>query len=162
MAEDAGGNVWFNPGKQLVRYDGTAFIAYDAVASASDMAFDAEGRLWMAGLRGGLTCFANGTVTQYPCELTKPYPYPADKWNCIDIDGDVIYIGTQTGVLKFENGTFTTLEVPSATTGIDTTLRNKQAVTVDGWYSLDGRRYDSQPATKGIYVTRGKKVTAGK
>lgn len=154
VAVDAGGNVWFNPGKQLVRYDGTTFTAYDAVASASDMAFDAEGRLWMAGLRGGLTCFANGEATQYPCELTKPYP--ADKWNCIDIDGSVIYIGTQTGVLKFENGTFTPLDIPGATTGIRLTPQDTKA-TDSPVYSTDGKRLDSQPR-RSIVIKDGRKV----
>ena len=28
----------------------------------------------------------------------------------------------------------------------------------DEWYSLDGRRLGSKPATKGVYINNGKKV----
>ena len=31
-------------------------------------------------------------------------------------------------------------------------------VTLDGWYTLDGKRLSTQPTTKGIYVNNGKKV----
>ena len=31
-------------------------------------------------------------------------------------------------------------------------------VTLDGWYTLDGKRLSTQPTQKGIYVNNGKKV----
>jgi hypothetical protein len=31
-------------------------------------------------------------------------------------------------------------------------------ILADAWYSLDGRKLNSQPSAKGIYMKRGKKV----
>ena len=66
--------------------------------------------------------------------------------------------------------------VPEGTSGEDTDSRllividdeataieNRQLPTAnrsaDSWYSLDGRRLDGQPAGKGVYIYKGKKVT---
>ena len=44
-----------------------------------------------------------------------------------------------------------------------TAIENRQLPTAnrsaDSWYSLDGRRLDGQPAGKGVYIYKGKKVT---
>ena len=43
------------------------------------------------------------------------------------------------------------------TTGIST-RSNLQSREEDGWYSLSGLRLDEQPARKGIYIYKRKKV----
>ena len=35
---------------------------------------------------------------------------------------------------------------------------NAQSLMSDSWYTLDGRRLNGQPATKGIYINNGKKI----
>ncbi len=35
---------------------------------------------------------------------------------------------------------------------------NAQSLMSDSWYTLDGRRLNGQPATKGIYIFGGKKI----
>lgn len=47
---------------------------------------------------------------------------------------------TTTGIISIENGQLT----------IDN--------SAGGWYSLDGRRLDSKPTKKGVYINNGKKT----
>ena len=57
-----------------------------------------------------------------------------------------VYTGTSIG---------TSLE--DTTTGISTV--NAQTTATDGaWFTLDGKRLDSKPTRKGIYVRNGKKL----
>ena len=52
--------------------------------------------------------------------------------------------------------------------GVDPTgiqeMSNEEGVTRNGsaWYSLDGRKYDGKPTTKGLYIVNGKKVVVNK
>ncbi len=48
--------------------------------------------------------------------------------------------GETTGIISIENGQLT----------IDN--------SAGGWYSLDGRRLDSKPTKKGVYINNGKKT----
>ena len=147
LTVDDNNNVWFNSGNQLVKYDGATYTPYAINFYANDMAFDKHGRLWLAGEKGGLCCCVNGETTFYP--------YQEETWNCLDIDGDIIYIGTQNGVLKFENGEFIPFDIPDLTTAIvplPTSPRKSTDI-----YDLQGRRLSGQP-TKGVYIQNGKKV----
>jgi len=57
-----------------------------------------------------------------------------------------VYTGTSIGT-----------SLDDTTTGISTV--EAQTTATDGaWFSLDGKRLDSKPARKGIYVKDGKKV----
>ena len=50
-------------------------------------------------------------------------------------------------------------EESSETTIISPAERAERAeILADAWYSLDGRKLNSQPSAKGIYIKRGKKV----
>jgi hypothetical protein len=52
----------------------------------------------------------------------------------VNADGDVTAIGTidtKTGEIRFDS---------------------------EAWYTLDGRRLDSKPAQKGVYINNGKKI----
>lgn len=44
------------------------------------------------------------------------------------------------------------------TTGIDATLVNSERVNSEEWYSLDGRKLQGKPTTKGLYIVNGRKV----
>ena len=43
-------------------------------------------------------------------------------------------------------------------TGIDVTLNDEQIGTHDIWHSVDGRRMNGKPASKGVYINNGRKV----
>ena len=43
-------------------------------------------------------------------------------------------------------------------TGIDAMLMDNEESNNDTWYSLDGRRLDSKPTKKGVYIRSGKKI----
>ena len=44
------------------------------------------------------------------------------------------------------------------TTGIGTITNNREPITNNQWYTLDGRRLSGKPSLKGIYLNRGRKV----
>ena len=37
-------------------------------------------------------------------------------------------------------------------------MKSEEFATALGWFTLDGRRLDSNPTQKGIYIYRGKKI----
>lgn len=150
LAVDGDDVLWFNPGNQLVKYDGETFTLCATVVYGNDMAFDARGRLWLVGQNGGLCCYDHGEVTHYP--------YQQEMWFCLDIDGDVIYIGTQNGVLKFENGEFTAFEVSDLTTSVRPPLALPDGNAVPRMFTLDGRPIDGSSTAKGVVVKNGRKV----
>ena len=43
-------------------------------------------------------------------------------------------------------------------TGIDAKLVNSEGVNSEKWYSLDGRKLQGKPTTKGLYIVNGRKV----
>ena len=43
-------------------------------------------------------------------------------------------------------------------TGIDAKLMNSEGVNSEKWYSLDGRKLQGKPTTKGLYIVNGRKV----
>ena len=43
-------------------------------------------------------------------------------------------------------------------TGIDATLVNSEGVNSEKWYSLDGRKLQGKPTSKGVYILNGRKV----
>ncbi len=49
-------------------------------------------------------------------------------------------------------------EVSLCTTGIENIQVSEKINTKDVWYTLDGRRLQSKPTTKGLYIVNGKKV----
>ena len=150
VAVDADKNVWFTPGGQLVVYNGTTYTTYEMGFVANDMEFDAQGRLWLAEKKGGLCCFDHGEIIRYP--------YQQDTFQCLDIDGDVIYIGTQNGVLKFENGEITPFELPDLSTGITPTLASPENSQPATMFTLGGTAVTpSSRMTKGVYIQNGRK-----
>lgn len=151
LAVDKNGVLWFNPGNQLVKYDGETFTLQKTITHANDMAFDAQGRLWLVGNYGGLYCFDHGEVTHYP--------YQREMWFCLDIDGDVIYIGTQNGLLKFENGEFTPFEIlESYATAIRPPLAVPDNIAMPRMFTLDGRPIENGSTAKGVIIKNGRKV----
>lgn len=65
----------------------------------------------------------------------------------------VLLINTKTG--KIVNAD--KAEILSETTGIEEIIENGK-LTMDNWYTLDGRRLNGRPTKSGIYIINGKKV----
>ena len=78
---------------------------------------------------------------------------------CMDIDGDVIYIGTEKSLLMFKDGEYTKIaETTSWQEGGQTTavasINTSGNATV---YDLQGRQLQGKPE-HGIYIQNGRKV----
>lgn len=52
-----------------------------------------------------------------------------------------------------------TVKLVNDPTSIGTLNTQTGEVTFDSWYSLDGRRFNSKPTKKGLYIYKGRKVT---
>lgn len=151
LAIDKNDHVWFSPSDQLVEYDGETFHVYEIGVNAKDMAFDDEGRLWIVTSGGTLCCFSEG-------EIIASYSLNV-RCFCLDIDGDVIYIGTDTGALRFENGQASPIEFPEFTpTVVRPPLAVPDNIAVPRMFTLDGRPIDGNTTKKGIVIKKGKKV----
>lgn len=159
-ADDGIWYMWYNGmgDKKLTRlYDGEDAAVYDCPAYCYDMAFDSRQRLWMAGKKGPLLMMSNGEFTSYPC------PVETQLWTSIDIDGDAIYVGTDEALLKFQDGSFTTLDVTITDessapdlTGVATLAEEPSAEGVHHWFDLQGRRLEGQ-SRSGVYIQDGRK-----
>ena len=159
LAIDKDGVLWFNPGNQLVKYDGETFTAYETGINANDMAFDGQERLWMVKT-GGLCCLVNGNIIgEYNYERPNPFQFPFfDEWFCLDIDDDIIYVGTAYGALKFENGEIAPFELPDLSTGITPTLASPENSQPATMFTLGGTAVTSSSRmTKGVYIENGRK-----
>jgi hypothetical protein len=44
------------------------------------------------------------------------------------------------------------------TTGIGTLDTKTGDITLDGWYTMDGRKLEGKPTKKGLYINNGRKV----
>ena len=151
LAIDKNDHVWFSPSDQLVEYDGETFHVYEIGVNAKDMAFDDEGRLWIVTSGGTLCCFSEG-------EIIASYSLNV-RCFCLDIDGDVIYIGTDTGALRFENGQASPIEFPEFTpTVVRPPLAVPDNIAVPRMFTLDGRPIDASSTAKGIVIKKGRKV----
>ena len=66
-----------------------------------------------------------------------PYKWDKNKWEWVEFLGNDVATGVDEALPLNANG---------------------QTNDEDGWYTLDGRKLDSTPAAKGVYVRNGKKV----
>ena len=117
------------------------------------MQFDAEQRLWLAGEYGPLQMMKDGEFTDYPC------PIDDERWMCMDIDGDVIYIGTEKSLLMFKDGEYTKIaETTSWQEGGQTTavFGITDSTSASSLYDLQGRQLQGKPA-RGLYIQDGRK-----
>ena len=149
-------SVMFEAGgkRSLIRLkDNQVSASYDCVYRYYDMQFDAEQRLWLAGDYGPLTMMKDGEFTSYPC------PIENERWMCMDVDGDVIYIGTEKSLLMFKDGEYTKIGETTSwkedgqTTAVASITHSTSASPL---YDLQGRRLSQKPG-KGIYVQSGRK-----
>ena len=67
-----------------------------------------------------------------------PYKWDKNKWDWVEFSGNDVPTGVDDALPLNANGQ---------------TMNDE-----DGWYTIDGRKLDSTPAAKGVYVRNGKKV----
>ena len=143
----------FEPGGErlLIRLkDDQVSAYYDCVYRYYDMEFDAEQRLWLAGDYGPLTMMKDGEFTSYPCQIEN------ERWMCMDIDGDDIYIGTENSLLLYRDGEYLNIDqgplMQQAVTSVTGIIRDAFSPLFD----LYGRRLSEKPE-HGVYIQNGKK-----
>ena len=158
MAVDDDGCMWYvnygntEIGKWLTKIENDEVaVSYECPCFGYDMMFDRQQRLWMLGKNGPLFMMKDGEFSSYSCTEES------NVWTCIDIDGDDIYIGTDKGVLRFKNNTFSVVPVEaSSPSGIANTSIMRPA-TDNVFFDLQGRQLNGKPE-KGIYIQNGKKI----
>lgn len=104
----------------------------------------------------------DGTITEY--ESTTGYAYLMKNSAYIHVPNDkVVELKRQSNTNEakvafiFEDELFNNVN-PGITTGItDATQQSEQNVKA-GWYMMDGRKINSVPTQKGLYIVNGKKV----
>ena len=156
MTVDDDGCMWYlnygnsETGNWLTKIeDDEVAESYECPCYGWDMMFDRQQRLWMLGSNGPLFMMKNGVFSNYSCSEET------NLWTCIDIDGDDIYIGTDIGVLKFNEENFEMVQTGLSTpSGIASMTAAK--ATTSPIFDLQGRRLSGKPE-KGIYIQDGKK-----
>jgi hypothetical protein len=152
---DSHRNKWFCVANKLACFDGKTFKSYDlgdggARGFGIDVALGNDGAIWVPMWNGQLVRFSeSGEWTLFPCGIET------ERWYCIDIDGDDIYIGTDRGVLKFRDGVYSELDL--TTTSIPNSCILASNDSLSHLYDLYGRRLTGKPA-KGIYIQNGRKI----
>ena len=63
----------------------------------------------------------------------------------------------RSGIITFVNKDVDQFSFPEPT-GIRTIENVENTVTNDAWYTVDGKRLQGEPATKGLYIHNGKKI----
>ena len=177
LAIDADGNKWFGCTSKspyapaLCRYDGHGIEVHPFTSLSDrhdcpmDMAFDSHGRIWFINdirwneddngftsySKGPLCCFEDGKLTEYEYyEAGMGYSY------CIDVDGETVYIGTDSGVLKFDGREFVMVDSEWEYTPTGIRQAAGSSAGRPDIYDLQGRPVADKPQ-KGMYIKDGKK-----
>ena len=147
---DSHRNKWFCVANKLASFDGKNFKSYELPNSGVDVALGNDGAIWVPLWNGPLARFSeSGESTLFSCGIGT------ERWFCIDIDEDDIYIGTDRGVLKFRDGVYSELDL--TTTSIPNSCILAPDDSQSHLYDLQGRRLTGKP-TKGLYIQNGRKV----
>ena len=104
------GYLWMTAGGEIVRFDGTRFVPFNAQLMESNSpahAFlaDSQGALWIA-ISNTLQRWENGKVIT----LTTNDGLPGDRITALNEDADAnVWIGTQSGLILWSRGRFARL-----------------------------------------------------
>lgn len=136
-------------------------VLLDGVAEIGVSAFEGCSAIPRVDFTEGVTsigerAFANcDGITQVNVPWTEPFA----------IDNSVFSFDTYVAAtLNVPDGTENTYMATGGwvnfydTTGIKTVDKDEQLNGNDAWYTVDGKRLQGEPATKGIYIRGGKKV----
>ena len=75
-------------------------------------------------------------------------------WTIYPFDAYLDYTGNTSG----REVTLTFEDLNGGTTSISAAEFNRNAVSAEGWYTLNGMKLESMPTEKGVYIQNGKKV----
>ncbi|GEM_PF-3986409 len=114
-ARDNIGTIWFATYYGLDWFDGINWGHVDLPGSndnIADIAFDSQGRLWIASVNEGLLCYANGAFTSWNIDNSD---IVTNYLEHIDIDAqDRIWISSGGGVSCLDNNTWTNYNTGNA------------------------------------------------
>lgn len=150
LAIDSEDGIWFTGEKQLFRYADNNFETYPVETIICDMKFRGGNQLWMISQLGKLLCLENGVISNKDCQIETGRGY------CIDIDGDDIYLGTDSGLLKYSDGEFTKIELSGSPVGISRLETGAYGSLKAPWYDLQGRPTTAE--RRGVYIQQGRKI----
>ncbi len=112
MTKDKDGNYWFVTDSCISKYNGTKFINYSMYNEVSNKTFysilaDSKGNIWFGGVvQNGLVKY-DGTKFE-KIELPERYSRENKIYSLLEDRKHNIWIATdQEGILKYENGNFT-------------------------------------------------------
>ena len=163
LAVDDEDGVWYassstafgKEGRKLLTRlkDDQVSVSYETSNRYVDMQFDDQQRLWLAGDYGPLAMMKDGEFTTYP------YLKDDERWFCLDIDGDDIYIGTENSLLLYRDGEYLNIDLGplmhQASNSITSIIRD----AFSPLYDLQGRLLQGKPG-RGIYILDGRKRVA--
>ena len=160
MDIDADGHVWIGcRGGYLAEYDGDTFRFYNtgiiSKIAFRDLAFDANGTLWVLVNEGQLISRSGGEITVRQLELVE-----GEHCDILHIDGDTVYVGTNKRLIAWHDGQQTNIELTTnigTTDGIVGTSAMRTESPVLPCHDLQGHRLNGKPA-HGLYIVDGKKV----
>jgi ligand-binding sensor domain-containing protein len=105
LVADANGDVWLATGRNLYQYDGFQIVRrtkddglLDSYARA--VAVGEDGRIWM-GQDNGLSIWDGQAFTTL---TTADDGWPESNIQTLLFDGDVLWAGTNKGLVRYENG----------------------------------------------------------
>lgn len=146
--QDKKGYIWIGTNSGLTRFDGKTFKTWnrkDSLPSENILAIteDKNGFLWLSCENAGVVKFDGKKITHY----SEADGLAGNDVNAVFQDSKgVLWFGTFSGVSKFENGAFQTLELNNGTAGnnIQSICEDKKGNIWFGAYGGGFGRYDGK------------------
>jgi ligand-binding sensor domain-containing protein len=156
MAADNDGNIWFDSGNGLSRFDGKNWeIVNQDIVNATSFAQDKQGNLWYWS--GGTLYFYDGTSWN---TVTLPFGVFGSFNSVMEDNTGVIWVSTDTIVSRFDGTSWTTFNigdifgVPPLTSLIHSiTVDNQNTIwvaTADGILHQDGANWKIYTSADGL------------
>ncbi|MBE2201879.1 MAG: hypothetical protein IAE79_24945 [Anaerolinea sp.] len=157
MTVDAAGGIWLATGRNLYHYDGFQIVRrtkddglLDSYARTVAVADD--GRIWI-GQEDGLSIWDGQAFTTI---TTAADGWPAGRIQTLLLDGDVVWAGTDKGLIRYENGV-SELALHGDVVGLPSPVIYALAKLTDGrllvgtsrglvYYDYAGRSITAEPA----------------
>ena len=135
---------------------GTAGTTYAALWSA-----DGEATGLVSSTVGNVLTFYGNPTDDF---ITTGYTYEFGKTYVL-YQGEFVLVDNNAGLpahkclltLTTAAARQLTMSIGDETTGITTTNYTNSTNSEEAWYGIDGRKLQSKPATKGLYIYKGKK-----
>lgn len=137
---------------------GTAGTTYTALWNATDFVYTTG--LVSKPVGNVLTFYGNPT----DATISSGYTYEFGKTYVL-YQGEFVLVDSDAGLLAHKclltlttaAARQLTMSIGDETTGITTTNCTNSTNSEEAWYGIDGRKLQSKPATKGLYIYKGKK-----